>query len=56
MKLIAIEPHIRAGAGDGIFLLFRVVGRRAGVEDLADIGLAFKQAEGFGLGESWDDW
>jgi len=51
MKLIAIEPHIRAGAGDGVFLLFRVVSCRAGVFDLADVGLAFKQAEGFWLGK-----
>src|SRR4030095_11448775 len=50
MKCVAASPHIRSRSGDGVFLLFRIVDRRAGLIDPADVVLAIKQAEGFRLG------
>ena len=42
MKLIRAEPHVCAGAGDSVLLRAGVVGCRAGILNLAHIGLSIK--------------
>ena len=53
MKLVVVKPHVSSGTHEGVFLLFSIVGRRAGLVDLADVILALKDTEGFRLGKRY---
>src|SRR6266850_1096722 len=53
MELIRALPHVSAGAGDGVLLPAGVVGRRAGILNLAHIGLTIKYPQRWLLRMRW---
>jgi hypothetical protein len=52
MKFVLVEPHVGSRTVDGVLLILSVIGRGAGLIDLADVIVSFKDAEAFGLWES----
>ena len=53
MKFVVVNPHIGSGTLDGVFLLFSIVGRGAGLINLADVIPALKDTEVFRLGKRY---